>query len=43
MEKVNWQNRSLSFKVTYEFVSNSYLFVEVIKSDISGEEDMVEF
>ena len=43
MERVAWQNQTFSFKTNYEFISNSYLFLEFIFSDISGDEDYVEF
>jgi hypothetical protein len=42
LESVTWQNQSISLKATYEFISNSYLFVEFINSEISGEEEQVE-
>ena len=42
MEEVTWQNQTISFGASYEFVSNAYLFAEYIMSDISGDEDMVE-
>jgi hypothetical protein len=42
LESVTWQNQTISLKATYEFISNSYLFVEFISSDISGDEEQVE-
>lgn len=42
MERVAWQNQSVSIKATYEFISNSFLFFEFINSDISGDQDQVE-
>ena len=40
LEKVKWQNQTLSFKATYEFINNAYVFVEYINSDISGDIDI---
>lgn len=42
MESVTWQNQTFSFKASYEFISNAYVFVEFIMSDISGDEEQVE-
>ncbi len=42
MERVSWQNQTFSFKATYEFISNSYLFLEVILSDVSGDQEQIE-
>ncbi|MEZ5199013.1 MAG: hypothetical protein R2764_22320 [Bacteroidales bacterium] len=42
MERVIWQNRSFSFKTTYEFISNAYVFAELLLSDVSGDEEYVE-
>ncbi len=41
LEKVAWQNQTISIKATYEFANNAYLFAEFISSDISGDEDQV--
>ncbi|MCD4732042.1 MAG: hypothetical protein K8R74_15655 [Bacteroidales bacterium] len=41
MERVTWQNQTFSLKTTYEFISNSYVFLEIIASDISGDEEQV--
>jgi len=41
MERVTWQNQTISFKATYEFISNAYLFFEFFSSDISGDEEQV--
>jgi len=43
MERVAWQNQTFSFKATYEFISNSYVFFEVVASDVSGDQEQVEF
>jgi len=42
MERVAWQNQTFSFKATYEFISNSYVFFEVVASDVSGDQEQVE-
>jgi hypothetical protein len=42
MERVAWQNQTFAFKATYEFISNSYLFIEYLNSDISGDQDKVD-
>ncbi|MBN2174667.1 MAG: hypothetical protein JW731_11075 [Bacteroidales bacterium] len=41
MEYVTWQNQTISFKATYEFINNAYLFVEYISADITGDEEQV--
>ncbi len=41
MERVAWQNQTFSFKASYEFISNSYLFLEYLGSNITGDEDKV--
>ena len=41
MERVTWQNKTISLKAAYEFISNSYLFFEFMNSNITGEEDQV--
>ena len=41
IERVTWQNQTISIKATYEFVNNAYVFAEFINSDISGDEDQV--
>jgi len=41
MENVTWQNQTYSFKATYEFISNAYIFAEYIMSDITGEEEQI--
>ncbi len=41
MERVTWQNQTISIKATYEFISNSYLFFEFINSNITGDEEQV--
>ncbi len=41
MERVVWENQTVSFKVSYEFISNSFLFIEYLSSNISGDEDKV--
>lgn len=43
MEDVTWQNQTFSFKATYEFISNSYLFLEVMLSDVSGDQEQIDF
>ena len=40
METVKWQNQTFSLKATYEFISNAYIFIEFIKSDINGDIDI---
>jgi len=42
LERVVWENQTISFGARYEFISNAYLFAEYIMSDITGEEAMVE-
>lgn len=42
MERVTWQNQTISMKATYEFISNSFLFFEFLSSNISGDQDKVE-
>jgi hypothetical protein len=42
MERVTWQNQTFSLNANYEFISNSYLFIEFLFSDISGDEEQVE-
>jgi hypothetical protein len=42
MERVTWQNQTFSLKATYEFISNSYVFIEVIMSDVSGDKEQIE-
>jgi hypothetical protein len=42
LERVTWQNQTISFKASYEFISNSYLFFEFLNSDISGDKDKVD-
>jgi len=42
LERITWENQTISLKATYEFISNSYVFAEYINSNISGEEEMVE-
>jgi hypothetical protein len=42
LERVAWENRNIAFKAQYEFISNAYLFAEVIDGNISGDEEMVE-
>ncbi|MCB2219462.1 MAG: hypothetical protein KQI35_03630 [Bacteroidetes bacterium] len=42
MERVTWQNQTLSFGARYEFINNAYLFAEYIMSDITGDEEQVE-
>jgi hypothetical protein len=42
MERVTWENQTFSIKANYEFISNSYLFVEFISSSITGDEEQVE-
>lgn len=42
MERVTWQNQTFSLKATYEFISNSYVFLEIIASDISGDPEQIE-
>jgi len=41
MERVTWQNQTISIKATYEFISNSYLFFEYINSNITGDEEQI--
>jgi len=41
MERVTWENQTISLKATYEFINNAYLFVEFLMSDISGDEEQV--
>jgi len=41
LEYVTWQNQTFSFKVTYEFINNAYIFTEILNSDISGDEEQV--
>jgi len=41
LEKVTWENQTISLKATYEFINNAYLFAEFINSDISGEEEQM--
>ena len=41
MERVAWQNQTISVKATYEVVNNAYVFAEFINSDISGDADQV--
>jgi hypothetical protein len=41
MERLTWQNQTISFKATYEFISNSYLFFEFMNSNITGDEEQV--
>ena len=39
---MEWENRTVSLKATYEFISNAYVYAELIMSDISGDEEAVE-
>lgn len=41
MERVTWQNQTLSFKASYEFISNACLFLEIMNSNITGDEEQV--
>ncbi len=41
LSQIDWQNQTFSFKATYEFISNAYLFIELINSDISGDPEYV--
>ena len=40
MEEVKWQNQTLSFKASYEFVSNAYLFFEIMNMYTQGDIDI---
>jgi hypothetical protein len=42
MERAVWQNQTISFKATYEFINNAFLFFEFLNSDISGDQDKVD-
>lgn len=43
MERVTWQNQSISFRARYEFINNAYLFAEYILSDVTGDEEQVAY
>ncbi len=41
LENITWQNQELSLSARWEFISNSYLYLEYIYSDVSGDEEQV--
>jgi hypothetical protein len=41
LENITWQKNELSIGARWEFISNSYLYIEYIYSDISGDEEQV--
>lgn len=41
LQYIVWENQTLSFKASYEFVSNAYVFAEFINSNISGDPEKV--
>lgn len=40
MEEVKWQNQTLSFKASYEFINNAYLFFEIMNMYTQGDIDI---
>ncbi|MEZ5084155.1 MAG: hypothetical protein R2750_12020 [Bacteroidales bacterium] len=40
MEEVKWQNQTVSFKTSYEFINNAYLFFEYMMMDTQGDIDV---
>lgn len=42
MESVSWQNNTLALDIRYEVVSNVYVYVNAMKSSVSGDADLVE-
>ncbi|MCF8367461.1 MAG: capsule assembly Wzi family protein [Bacteroidales bacterium] len=40
LEDVKWQNETISFRVSYEFINNAYLFAELIQSNVTGDVDV---
>ena len=43
MERVTWQNQTISLGARYEFINNAYIFAEYILSDITGDEEQVNY
>ncbi len=41
LENITWQKQELSIGARWEFISNSYLYLEYIYSDVSGDEEQV--
>ena len=41
MESVTWQNQEFSIAARWEFISNSYIFLEFIYSDITGDDEQI--
>ncbi|RLD38507.1 MAG: hypothetical protein DRI74_03630 [Bacteroidetes bacterium] len=41
MESVSWENKTLALDIRYEVVSNVYVYINAMKSDISGETELL--
>jgi hypothetical protein len=41
MERVAWENKSYALDVRYEVVSNVYIYVNAMKSSVTGDSDLV--
>lgn len=41
METVSWENKTLALDIRYEVVSNVYVYLNAMKSSITGEPDML--
>jgi hypothetical protein len=39
MDTVEWQNKSFSFRASYQIINDGYIFLNYLHSDISGDQD----